>query len=159
MRRFFLTGALLCFLSGVLAPEGAGMEKYSPLEELVARSDCIVVASVQSRRVLGKHERDAHIQRVESILLVQEVFKGNVAAGAVMAVETHEGTSADTVFPDGGQFFVAFIVEGESPENLVSAWAGVEEVWPINDAGEFRGTGSTTTREQLLQAIRETSGK
>jgi len=159
MRRFFLTGLLLCFLSGALAPEGAGMVVSSSLEELVARSDCIVVASVRSRRVLGKHERDAQIQRVESILLVQEVFKGNIAAGALITVETHEGTSADVVFPDGGQFFVAFIVEEESPENLASTWNDVQEVWPINDAGEFRGTGSTTTREQLLRAIRETSGE
>ncbi len=136
--------ALLTLHSGAFA-----MIQTLSTEELVAGSDLIVIASLKSSTEVGKTPEG--FRTLDNVLVVADVLKGEVKAGAELTVATLGGFEDSVEFPAKGKgvLFLKKIGEGRyEVHNLVQGW------WPLGAQDSPGGMGTGISLARLKEIIK-----
>lgn len=147
MRRLLVP---LLFVALCILSSGAfAMIQTLSTEELVAGSDLIVIASLKSSTEVGKTPEG--FRRLDNVLVVAEVLKGEVPPGAELTVATLGGFEDSVEFPAQGKgvLFLKKIEDGRyEVHNLVQGW------WPLGPQDTPGGMGTGTSLARLKEIIK-----
>ena len=145
MRRpMFLILFLVILCGGV-----HGMIRSLSLEELVAGSDLIVIASLKSSEEKGKTPDG--LPQIENILTVATVLKGVANASSELKVSTIGGFEDEVAFSPrqkGILFLKKAAAGGYEVNNLVQGW------WPLGAGDAPTGMGTGISVEKLKGTIK-----
>ena len=140
-----ICGLSLFFLLSVLTSVGAMIRDIS-LNELIERSDVIVVGEVLAVKYVGTLPSGAHV--IANLVKVNEPLKGGAAIGEKLKLKTR--TIEDNAAFKKGQKTLLFL---KRVKNYYEVVYGVAGTWPIEDDGKLYGYGTGNNISDVRKAI------
>ena len=133
------------------------MMYFMPKEQLIKRSEYIVVAKVQTVIVTNKMMRwgDVTARVVENELQVVEMIKGSLSLEKPFVLNTfkYDGWMEDNVkLPSKGSVVLLFLKKNKKGE--LEPVGGIQGVWYM-DNGKFIRIGRNTTLKQIREMVQD----
>ncbi len=145
-KKVFFCLSVFLFFSFFSAISLNAMIRDISLDELVRRSDTIVVVEVLAVKTVGTLPSGAQV--VANLVSVNQPLKGGVAIGERLKLKTR--TIEDEAFLKKGQKTLLFLRKVQNYYEVVSGIAGT---WPIEDDGNLYGYGTGKKLSDVEKAI------
>lgn len=145
MKKLWLVLLFMTFTMGAYS-----MIETLSLEQLVAESDAVIVATVQSVQKTGTSpEGFDDLEILANLVEASEVHKGQVSVGDKLEISTIANMEDSAEFVEGQKYFL-FLNKADDKFQVCNE---VQGCWPIDDNGQFSGMGCDVTLKMVKEAI------
>ena len=135
-------------LMSLFAVGGYCMIETLSLEELVQRSDVIVMVDVTGVKPVGR--LPSKVEVVANLVKVNEPLKGEVAVGESLKIKTYRGIEDNPELVEGSRVLL-FLRRADNHYTVVN---GVQGWWPVDADGRFMAMGKDKSIDDVKEAIK-----